>query len=124
MENNFKDVHKFDGKLKGKYKKMVDSTIELKRYHFNKFIMNLNNEYAKNAVRNIISNLEKENEGENYQPENDIDCSDIFYDIIWHKDVKELIGIIEEQLFDMQMLGLCNSGRVTRLFQIWNCLYN
>lgn len=123
MENNFKDVHEFDGKLKGKYEKMVESTIELKRQYFNMFITYLNNEYAKNAVRNIISNLEKENGGENYQSENDIDCSDIFYDIIFHKNVKDLMGIIEEQLFDMQLLGLCNSGRVTRLLQIWNCLY-
>lgn len=124
MSNNFKDVHEYDGKLKGKYKKMKDSTIESKKHFFNMFLEYISNEHAKNAVRVIIENLDKENGGDNYHPENDIDCSDIFYDIIWHPEVKGMMGVIEEQLFDMQMLGLCNSGRVTRLLQIWKCLYN
>ena len=123
MENNFKDVHEYDGKLKGKYTKIVMSTIQSKKHYFNMFIDYLTNEQAKSAIRTIIDNLDKENGGDNYQSDNDIDCSDILYDIIWHKDVKEMMGVIEEQLFDMQMLGLCNSGRVTRLLQIWNCLY-
>jgi len=118
----FIDVHLFDGQLKNKYVSIKNFSIEEKNNMFNNFKNELKCKYAIYMVDIIISDL-KECKGANYQIENDIDCSDILADIIIYKDFKDILPLLEEQLEDIFKLGRCNSGRVTRFFQIWKSIY-
>ena len=72
---------------------------------------------------NIIINDLNTIKGPNYQIENNMDASDILADIIIYKNFNDIIIILDEQLQDILQLGSCNSGRVTRLFQIWKSIY-
>lgn len=116
------DVHTFDGKLIDKYIKRNNVSNVDKKLMFSKFISEISSSQSILIVQNIIDNLEKEEGGDNYQPENNIDCSDILADILLG-NYKDLLPLLEEQLVDIVELGKCNSGRVTRLLQVWNCLY-
>lgn len=116
------DVHNFDGKLKGIYNQKIIKNENEKKILFLNFMNNLTNFSAKNALDKIIRDMEIR--GQNYHLENDMDCTDLLVDILCNENSKELYEVVEEQLSDMNNLGLCDSGRVTRLFQIWCILYN
>ena len=119
MSNKFIDVHQFDGKLNGFFKPLRIYTSNEKKIKFSEFIHKLSNPSATQAVKNIISDLDKTNGG-NYQVENNIDASDILMHLL-HLDIKkpDLINNLNEQLADTRNLGMCPSGRCTRLLQLW-----
>ena len=118
----FIDVHLFDGQLKNKYVSIKNFSIEEKHNMFNILKNQLKCKSSIDMVEIIILDL-KVPKGANYQIENDMDCSDILADIIIYKDFKDILGVLEEQLEDIFNLGRCNSGRVTRFFQIWKSIY-
>lgn len=144
--NKFINVHTFDGKLKGLFKPYNFFTIKEKKQILVSFVSLLKNN-SKRIVKTMIKDIDKPNEGNNYQPENNINSSDILCNIIKYTqdivkikinvieddvdcvdnikltmdihDHKDLVKCLKEQLTDTQNLGTCNSGRVTRLLQIW-----
>jgi hypothetical protein len=119
MSSEFINVHIFDSKLINSFKSSKIYSLQDKKEMILKFLNKLNNNEAKNMVKIIYDDMFKDNGGDNYQPENKIDCTDILADIL-NKDYEEILPLIEEQLADAFKLGKCPSGRVTRLLQIWN----
>ena len=119
--NTFIDVHTFDGKLRDTFKQTIQYTIQQKENLFRELIKRLSNHNAIELVNVMIRDMYVENGGDNYQIENNLDATDILVDIL-NKDYKDLLPIIEEQLADSRKLGVCPSGRVTRLLQIWQTL--
>jgi hypothetical protein len=113
--------HQFDGKLKGIFQPHYKWVNEDKIKMFNKLIQTLTDSYAIDTVRTIIIDLPHTN-GSNYQAENDANASDILASILSNDNWLPLLPILEEQLSDVKKSGICNSGRVTRLLQVWLCL--
>lgn len=62
--------------------------------------------------------------GSNFQPANNIDASDLLIEIIQWVDNPDVLITLNEQLGDVKNLGICDSGRVTRLLQIWLAFVN
>ena len=127
MENNFINVHNFDGQLKDKYIKKKIYTIDEKEESFVYLLKLLKNTSAKNALIQIMNDMKNINTGtnNNIQVENNLDASDILKDIIdniFYNNNCSMFQILEEQLTDACRLGMCNSGRCTRLLQVWLCL--
>ena len=116
--NIFINVHDFDSKLKNIFKPLHIYSIEEKQKLFRKLSSEINNVHAIKTLEIIINDMYKPGGGDNFHPENNLDASDILADIL-HREYKDLIFIIEEQLADTIQLGICNSGRVTRLLNIW-----
>jgi hypothetical protein len=116
MSVSFIDVHTFDGKLNGLFKPSHKYTIDEKDKKFKELIQLLSNPSAVKAVQTIITDLHN---GGNLQPENNIDASDILIHLLHLKDNPDIIKGIEEQLSDATHLGMCPSGRCTRLLQLW-----
>lgn len=114
MENNFIDVHTFDGCLK-QPNSFIPITKDKKIKLFQDLIQKLKNTYAIQMVNIIIKDIDT---GVNFQPENNLDCADILVAIL-EKDYTDMLPIIEEQLVDIFQLGQCPSGRVTRLLSIY-----
>jgi len=108
------DVHTFDGELNNIFSKKYN--IHDKDILFNNFLKELNNHQAILIVKMMIVDMYDPN-GENYQIENNLDSTDILAEIL-HKDYKDILPILEEQLADITVSGQCPSGRVTRLLQI------
>lgn len=119
--NSFIDVHSFDGTLKGIFKPSRAYSKDEKIKMFRNLINKLSCGRASFTVEIMINDLSKVNSGENYQPENDVDSSDVLAEILC-KDYTDLLPILQEQLADVVNLGICPSGRVTRLLQIWSSL--
>lgn len=119
MSNAFINVHTFDGKLKGLFTPSRDYTIEEKREVLTHLLRDISNPFACQTVAMMISDLNKP-KGQNYQAENDIDSSDVLMDILKWKDNPDVMKNLIEQLADTRSLGICPSGRVTRLLQLWN----
>jgi hypothetical protein len=117
------NVHEFDGKLRGKYNKKYNVDNNTKIEEFNKLLLCIKKRKARIALVKIINDLKFGNDSSNYHKDNDINCSDLLYDILKHTNHTFLLPLIEEQLYDMENSGICDSGRVTRLFQIWKSLY-
>ena len=119
MTHTFINVHVFDGQLKGMFKPIQKHNKEIKKQLFNDLLVVLQTTISKDTVITIIRDLES---GLNYQSENDIDASDILADLIQyykkHTD-SDIIKCLDEQLVDIKTLGLCPSGRATRLLQLW-----
>jgi len=118
MSNKFIDVHTFDGKLKGIFHQTKIYSKEEKKESFMNLIQKLVKTSAIEAVHTIINDLSNE-KGNNFQSENDLDASNILMEILTCIDNSDVIKMLEEQLVDTKNLGICNSGRVTRLLQIW-----
>lgn len=110
------NVHTFDGQLNNLFISENKLNDRQKCELFNIFASKLSDPIAQQSVFIIVQSL---GTGANFQVENNIDCSDIFVEIINHKNCAELLPTIQEQLSDIVTSGLCPSGRVTRLFQIW-----
>ncbi len=114
----FIDVHTFDGKLNGIFIPIKEYTLHEKQEKFEKLIHMLHNKSAINAVKTIISDLSNNKQG-NLQTENNIDASDILIHLLHLQDNPDIIKGIDEQLSDATNLGMCPSGRCTRLLQLW-----
>lgn len=113
------DVHTFDGMLAHVFRPTFNLSDRQKAELFNMFHAKLTNAVAVNAVIIITRDL---GTGANFQEENKTDCSDVLVEIIKHRNCPDLLLFIQEQLSDMVTSGLCPSGRVTRLLQIWTAL--
>lgn len=118
----FIDVHTFDGHLCNMYVNIKNFSIEEKKNLFNSIKKDLKSPMSLHMLNIIINDLNTI-KGPNYQIENNMDASDILADIIIYKNFNDIIIILDEQLQDILQLGSCNSGRVTRLFQIWKSIY-
>lgn len=124
----FRNVHIYDGKLIGIFKPKNTYNTKEKKILFNVLLKMLDNSVAKSTVQIIINDLNHSNKGQNFQPENKINASDVLAEImakildyINHNSdkYKDILTSLSEQLTDSKKLGICPSGRVTRLLQIW-----
>jgi hypothetical protein len=127
MENSFINVHNFDGQLKDKYSKKRIYSNEEKEESFTCLIKLIKNTFAKKAIVQILNDMKNNNSivNNNFQMENNLDASDILKEIIdniFYNNNCSMFQILEEQLSDAYRLGMCNSGRCTRLLQVWLCL--
>jgi len=118
MNNKFINVHNFDGKLKDIFIPSREYKNDEKKVAFVELLKLLTNQNSKKAVTTIINDLNITPK-KNFQPENNIDASDILMEILHYKDNSNLIKGLDEQLSDIHTLGSCSSGRVTRLLQLW-----
>ena len=118
MSHSFRNVHEFDGKLRNIFKPTRTYNVKEKQDSFEQLITQLTNPAAISTVRTMINDLKFVN-GANFQPENNIDSSDILIELIQYIDNDDVIKGLNEQLADARNLGICNSGRVTRLLQLW-----
>ena len=118
MSNTFIDVHTYDGKLKNIFSPSKSYTIEEKKKDFSRLIQALTNPASIKTVHVMIRDLDLPN-GANFQPSNNVDSSDILMELVqWIKN-PDLLKTLDEQLADTNNLGMCDSGRVTRLLQLW-----
>jgi hypothetical protein len=118
MSNKFMNVHTFDGKLKDIFIPSNKHTVDEKRESFTYLIGCLTNPTAVTTVRTMFNDLSVI-KGGNYQQENNIDSSDILMELIKWIDNSCVLSVLNEQLADATNLGICPSGRVTRLLQLW-----
>lgn len=118
-ENQFVNVHTLDGQLRGIFQSTACYTLVQKEKLFRELIAKLSEPAAIYAVETIIQDLSHPLGGANFQPANNTDSSDILADILGNQDYEDLLPILSEQLADAKNLGLCDSGRVTRLLQVW-----
>ena len=118
MSDSFINVHTFDGKLKGVFTPLREYTVEEKKLSFTRLLQNISDPRGKQTVAIMISDMNKP-QSQNYQKENDIDASDILMDILQMNAGEDIMLNLNEQLADVRSLGICPSGRVTRLLQLW-----
>ena len=119
MSNNFIDVHTFDGKLQGLFTPSRIYTVDEKKtafYNLTTLLADLN---AIDATKTMIKDLVDDKVSNNFHPANNLDASDILIEILQWVNNPYVLKSLNEQLSDAKNLGLCNSGRVTRLLQIW-----
>lgn len=121
--NTFINVHQFDGKLRNIFRKKENYTIQQKEILFASLAEQLKNDNALKSLHMIVNDMKLNEKNDNYQSDNDLEASDILADILSH-DYKSLLPILSEQLADISLLGICNSGRCTRLLQVWISLQN
>ena len=109
-----------DGKLRGIFVPTVKYNDAQKIDIFTKLVQKklFTNPNAAKAVLLISQNAGNQN----YQVENDVDASDVLAEIIMNKSCDDLIQTIQEQLSDIITSGVCPSGRVTRLLQVWDSM--
>ena len=122
MSNTFIDVHTFDGKLKNIFKPSREYTINEKRKMLKFLKSKLIDPHSQHMIDIIINDLNVKY-GNNFQIENNMDCSDIVADIINYNDFDCILPLLEEQLKDTFLLGQCASGKCTRMYQIWKAIY-
>jgi len=125
MEDSFINVHNYDGQLKDKYNKKRIYTVEEKEDSFTCLLKLLKSTFAKKAIVQILKDMKNTDSNSNFQIENNLDASDILKEIIdnlFYNNNCSMFPILEEQLTDAYRLGMCNSGRCTRLLQVWLCL--
>ena len=111
------NVHIFDGKLKGIFKPSRTYSIDEKKRGFTMLIGLLDNRAAVSTVQTMINGMGGSG---NFQPENNLDASDILMELIQWVDNPDALKGLNEQLADAMNLGICPSGRVTRLLQLWS----
>ena len=122
--NDFINVHTFDGKLKGIFKPSRQLAINEKIVLFGELISHLSNPHAIETVKIIANDMSKNASlYSNIQVHDNLDASDILGDICIRK-YEDVINYLEEQLADAKLLGICSSGTVTRLLQIWISLFD
>lgn len=118
MSNKFMNVHAFDGQLKDIFIPSTKYTVDEKKESFTYLIECLTNPMAITTVRTMVNDLSVI-KGGNYQQENNLDSSDILMELIEWIDNSCVLTGLNEQLADATNLGICPSGRVTRLLQLW-----
>tara|TARA_B110000908_G_C9975358_1_gene323050 strand:+ start:152 stop:565 length:414 start_codon:yes stop_codon:yes gene_type:complete len=118
MTEKFMDVHVFDGKLKGIFTPSRVYSVDEKTDAFNHLIKLLDNLAAVATVQTMINDLSFA-KGANYQAENNLDSSDILMELMQCVDNPDALKGMNEQLADARNLGICPSGRATRLLQLW-----
>lgn len=119
MSNSFINVHTFDGKLNGIFTPSRKYTIEEKKESLTQLLQDISDPHAKQTVAIMISDMDKP-DSQNYQKENNVDASDVLMDILQMGNDADIMTNLNEQLADVRSLGICPSGRVTRLLQLWS----
>lgn len=119
MSNSFINVHTFDGKLNGIFTPSRKYTIEEKKESLTQLLQDISDPRAKQTVAIMISDMDKP-DSQNYQKENNVDASDVLMDILQMGNDADIMTNLNEQLADVRSLGICPSGRVTRLLQLWS----
>jgi hypothetical protein len=112
------NVHTFDGKLRGLFTPRRKHTIEEKEIMFVNLIKRLQPD-AIDSVNIMIRDMHSPNSGGNYHPASEADATDILADILSEDKYDDILSILNEQLEDIKRLGTCDSGRVTRMYQVW-----
>lgn len=118
MSNSFVNVHTFDGKLDGIFTPSRKYDIEEKKEFLTQLLQDISDPRAKQSVTIMINDMGKPG-SQNYQRENNVDASDVLMDILHMGNDSDIMTNLNEQLADMRTLGICPSGRVTRLLQLW-----
>lgn len=109
----FRDVHCYDGKLTSppdihiRHFEMAE-----KQELFKKLNFILSNPRASWMVSRMLS------EHDMFDPSNKMTPSDILATILTRRMTIDILGLLEEQLADIALLGQCPQGRSTRLIQI------
>jgi hypothetical protein len=119
MSNMFINVHTYDGKLKDIFTPKESYTIEEKKESFSHLVKLLTNPSAIATVQVMIRDLDKVG-GANFQLENNVDSSNVLMELVKWVNNPDVLKSLDEQLADTRNLGICSSGRVTRLLQIWS----
>lgn len=119
MSISFINVHTFDGKLNGIFTPSRKYTIEEKKESMTQLLQDISDPRAKQTVAIMISDMDKP-DSQNYQKENNVDASDVLMDILQMGNDVDIMTNLNEQLADARSLGICPSGRVTRLLQLWS----
>lgn len=120
MNNNFRDVHTFDGTLGQHFSPTKSFTKEEKKEVIFKFCDQLQQQLAKDMTRQIVIDLDT---GNNIDKSNNIDSSDVLAEICKKVDESDIdMSFIEEQIIDIALLGPCPEGRTTRFLQIWQAI--
>ena len=118
MSNMFINVHTYDGKLRDIFTQNKSYTTEEKKDAFSSLVKLLTNPSAISTVQVMIRDLDQVG-GANFQLENNVDSSDVLMELVKWVNNPDVLKALDEQLADAQNLGICSSGRVTRLLQIW-----
>lgn len=119
MTDKLINVHDYDGKLRDVFiptRPIIN--VKEKKDILKTIVPVLKNQDSQDTLLRIITDIDKPN-GDNYQQENNLDASDILIELAQWLDNEDLIKCLDEQLSDAKNLGLCNSGRCTRLLQLW-----
>jgi hypothetical protein len=118
------DVHVYDGSLVGIYTgpvRTADERVKVMQ-SLKTFISDLETttmrQQAIACIDMMLHDARQPNGGDNYQPANKVDATDILADLLTPFD-PSIIDLLTEQLCDVNTLGICNSGRVTRILQLW-----
>ena len=120
MSKVFRNVHIYDGHLKGIYTDEHKYSNSEKRELIESFAKILSKQPALKMLALILKDI---NNGSNYDSSNDIDASDVLATILTHKVMtKDIVKLLEEQLVDTFSLGQCPQGRSTRMIQIYNII--
>jgi hypothetical protein len=118
----FRDVHTYDGQLKGMFFRESTWSDAQKVTIFNCFKRQISNPNAISCIEMITNDLQS---GRNFDVSNQIDASDVLVHILKLSVLTDdMISILEEQLADCNNLGQCPQGRVTRLIQVYNILFD
>jgi hypothetical protein len=112
MHKTLIDVHEFDGKLVNKFTR--EYSLEQKTEILSSY--NPSDPIAQKTLLMIIADIGKPN---NYLEINGMDASDLLVAILELPQTEDLQQVLEEQLIDIDA-GKCNSGRCTRLYQVWS----
>lgn len=120
MSNKFRNVHTYDGQLRGIFDDENKYTDDEKRELFSAFAELLSNQSALKMIAMIIDGIGKEG-GANYDPINKVDVSNILASILTRGVMSnDILVLLEEQLADNFNLGQCPQGRSTRMIQIYS----
>ena len=123
QSNTFIDVHMFDGSLHKSDKQPNVYSNQEKIEVLTRLKTELKDLNAVNTINVMLSDLDRQGLYTNIQQKDEMDATNILVDIC-KKEYKEVFDYLQEQLSDTTVLGLCNSGRVNRLYQIWLGLYS
>jgi hypothetical protein len=104
--------------LRDLFKPSKSYTVDEKKEDFSQLIQLLTNPAAVATVQIMIIDLDRIG-GANFHPENNVDSSDILIELVQWVNNPDVLKALDEQLGDIRNLGICNSGRVTRLLQLW-----
>lgn len=109
----FRDVHCYDGKLTSPPDIHIRHfEMNEKQELFKKLNFILSNPRACWMVSRMLS------EHDMFDPSNKMTPSDILATILTRRMTIDILGLLEEQLSDIALLGQCPQGRSTRLIQI------
>lgn len=119
--DKFIDVHTFDGQLY-EFKPLRNYSSEEIRHKIQEFSKELTIPQAISSISTILNDMPSSGGlYSNYQHRDNIRADVILADILY-LGYDDVFNQLEEQLADISVLGLCNSGRVNRLYQIWLAL--